>query len=93
MTTHTITLRDEDQEFILRSMKAGRYVSESEAVADAFAELRARENLRQTRMAEVREKVQAGLEQLNRGEGAVRNPEEIMAEGRALLAARKAATA
>lgn len=93
MTTHTITLRDEDQEFILRGMKSGRYVSESEAVADAFAELRARENLRAARVAELREKVQAGLEQLNRGEGSVWNPEEIKAEGRAILATRKAETA
>ena len=93
MTTHTITLRDEDQAFLLRAMKSGRYVSESEAVADAFAELRARENLRAARIAELREKVQAGVEQLDRGEGAVWNPEEIKAEGRALLAARKAATA
>jgi len=35
MTTVTITLRDEDREFIQSAMKSGRYVTESEAVADA----------------------------------------------------------
>ena len=50
MTTLTITLRDEDQNFIQRAMKTGRYVTESEAVADGLAELRAREEVRHGRL-------------------------------------------
>ena len=42
MTKVTITLKDEDQHFIEAAMKTGRYVTESEAVADAISELRAR---------------------------------------------------
>src|ERR1700722_15634592 len=49
MTTVTITLRDEDQHFIENAMKSGRYVTESEAVADALSELRIRDELPQTR--------------------------------------------
>ena len=90
MTTVTITLRDEDQRFIESAMKSGRYVTESEAVSDAIAELRAREELHKARFAELRAKVMVGIEELDRGEGAEWNIAEIKAKGRALLASRKA---
>ena len=90
MTTVTITLRDEDQRFIESAMKSGRYVTESEAVSDAIAELRAREELHNARFAELRAKVMVGIEELERGEGAEWNTEEIKAKGRALLASRAA---
>lgn len=89
MTTMTITLRDEDQHFIEKAMKTGRYVTESEAVSDAIAELRAREELHQARIADLRAKVLVGIEQLDRDEGAEWNVEDIKAKGQALLAARK----
>ena len=89
MTTVTITLRDEDQRFIATAMKAGRYVTESEAVSDAISELRVREKLRAARLAEIRGEVMIGLEQLDRGEGVEWNLEEIKTKGRALLASRK----
>src|SRR5205814_2029498 len=88
MTTVNITLRDEDRRFIEAAVKTGRYVTESEAVADAIAELRAREELRQARLGELRAKVMIGIEQLDRGEAGEWNAEEIKAEGRALLASR-----
>jgi antitoxin ParD1/3/4 len=89
MTTVTITLRDEDQRFIEAAMKAGRYVTESEAVSDAIAELRAREDLRQARLGELRTKVMFGIEQLDRGEGSPWNVEDIKAKGQALLESRE----
>ena len=91
MTTVTITLRDEDQRFIETAMKSGRYVTESEAVADAIAELRARENLHQSRVAELRAMVMVGMAQLDRGEQVEWNPEEIKSKGKALIASRKPA--
>ena len=42
MTTLAITLRDEHRKFIEEAMKTGRYVSESDVVAAAIAELKAR---------------------------------------------------
>ncbi len=90
MATVTVTLREEDRDFIEAALKSGRYVSESEAVSDAIAELRAREELRQARLTELRGKVRLGIEQLDRGEGATWSAEEIKSKGRALLAARKA---
>jgi len=89
MTTVTITLREEDQLFIETAMKAGRYVTESEAVSDAIAELRAREELRQARLSELRTKVMVGVEQLDRGQGAEWSVEEIKVKGRASLASHK----
>jgi putative addiction module CopG family antidote len=91
MTKVTITLKDEDQFFIETAMKSGRYVTESEAVADAISELRAREELPQARLAELRAKVIIGIEELERGDCAEWNVEEVKAEGRALLASRQAA--
>jgi antitoxin ParD1/3/4 len=89
MTTLSITLRDDDLRFIESAVKTGRYVSESEAVADAIAELRVREELRHARLEEMRERVMLGLEQLDRGEGAAWDLEQIRAKGEALLASRK----
>jgi antitoxin ParD1/3/4 len=89
MTTVTITLRDEDRLFIETAMKAGRYVTESEAVSDAIAELRAREQLRQARLGELRTQVMVGIEQLDRGEGAPWDLDEVKAKGAALLESRK----
>ena len=91
MTTVTITLRDEDSAFIQSAMKSGRYVTESEAVTDAIAELRAREALHQARLAELQAKIAVGIGQLDRGEGSEWNSEEIRATGHALLASRHSA--
>jgi putative addiction module CopG family antidote len=91
MTKVMITLKDEDQHFIETAMKTGRYVTESEAVADAISELRAREELRQARLSELRAKVKVGIDQLDRGEGTEWNVAEVKAKGRALLASQKAA--
>ena len=88
MTRLTVTIRDEDQQFIESAIRSGRYVSESEVVADAFAELRNREAMRQARHGNFRAKVMAGIEELDRGEGAEWNVEDIKAKGRALLASR-----
>jgi putative addiction module CopG family antidote len=91
MTKVTITLKDEDQHFIETAMKTGRYVTESEAVADAISELRFREEEDQTRLAELRAKIRVGIEELDRSDCAEWNVEEVKAEGRALLASRQAA--
>ena len=86
-----ITLKDEDQRFIETAMKTGRYVTESEAVADAISELRAREELHQARLSEIRAKIKVGIDQLDRGEGTEWSVAEVKAKGRALLASQKAA--
>jgi putative addiction module CopG family antidote len=89
MTKVTIALKDEDQRFIETAMKSGRYVTESEAVADAISELRAREESHQSRFAELRAKIKIGIEQLDRGEGNEWNLAEAKAKGRSLSASQK----
>ncbi|MCE0499556.1 MAG: hypothetical protein LV481_16580 [Methylacidiphilales bacterium] len=91
MTKVTITLKDEDRRFIETAMKTGRYVTESEAVADAISELRTHEEPHQARLSELRAKIMIGIEELDRGECAEWNVGEVKAEGRALLASRQAA--
>jgi antitoxin ParD1/3/4 len=88
MTTIAVTIRDEHQKFIEDAVKSGRYVSENEVVADAIAELKAREELRQSRMAELSDAVRIGLDELDRGEGLEWDLEAVKAKGRELLAAR-----
>ena len=88
MATVTVNLREEDRSFIEAAVRSGRYVTESEAVSDAIAELRAREELRQARLGEIRAKVMVGIEELDRGEGAPWDVEEVKAEGRASLQTR-----
>jgi Arc/MetJ-type ribon-helix-helix transcriptional regulator len=89
MTTLHLTLRDEDREFLERAMKSGRYATESEIVSDAIAELRTREELRESRLGEIRRQVMIGVEQLDAGEGAEWSLEEVKARGQELLAGRK----
>jgi putative addiction module CopG family antidote len=91
MTTISITLRDDDRHFIESAMKSGRYVTESEAVADGLAELRAREEVRAAHLGEMRAKVIEGITQLDRGECAEWSTEDIKAKGRALLVSRQSA--
>ena len=91
MTNVVITLKDEDQRFIEAAMKTGRDVTESEAVADAISELRAREELHQARFAEFQTKIKIGLDQLDRGEGIDWNVADVKAKGQALLSSQKAA--
>jgi antitoxin ParD1/3/4 len=67
MTTVAISLTEEDQRFLDEIVKSGRFDSESEAVAEALAELRIREAVRQARFAELRAKVQVGIEEADSG--------------------------
>ena len=46
MTTVAIALKDEDRKFIEEVVKSGRYLSESEVVAEALSELKVREAIR-----------------------------------------------
>lgn len=87
MTTLAITLRDEDGLFLEKVVKSGRYHTKSEAVAEAVSELRVREAVRQERVAELRAQVMAGVEQADRGEFVEFSASEVIADGRARLAA------
>ena len=87
MTTVAIALNDEDQHFLEEVVKSGRYGSESEVVAEALAEFRVREVIRQAKLDELRAKVRVGIEQADRGEFVEFTAEDVKTEGRKRLAA------
>lgn len=90
MTTVAISLNDEDQRFIEDIVKSGRYFSESEVVAEALSEFKVREAIRREKLAELKSKVQSGIDQADRGDFVEFTAEEVMAEGRKRLAAKQA---
>jgi antitoxin ParD1/3/4 len=65
MTTIHLTLRDEDQQFLDQAIRSGRFATESDVIAAAIAELRARE----ARLDAIRSQLAVGLDQLDAGEG------------------------
>ena len=87
MNTVAITLREEDESFLDAVVKSGRFLTESEAVAEALSELKVREALREQRIADLRAKVQVGIAQANRGEFVEFSAQDIIAAGRRKLAA------
>jgi putative addiction module CopG family antidote len=87
MTTVAIALRDEDHQFIEEVVKSGRYLSESEVVAEALSELKVREAIRRNRIDDLRAKVRVGLEQADRGEFDKFTAVDVKADGRKRLAA------
>jgi antitoxin ParD1/3/4 len=67
MITVAISLNDEDQRFLVEAVKSGRYLSESEVVAEALAGFREREAIRNAKLEELRAEVQVGIDQADRG--------------------------
>jgi antitoxin ParD1/3/4 len=85
VTTRQITLSDEHEAVIQQALESGRYLSESEVVAEALREFRVHEAIRQAKMEELRAKIQVGVEQANRGEFVELNAEDVKAQGRKRL--------
>ena len=88
MTTLPISLNDEDRRFIEEIMKTGRYLSESEVVAEALSEFKIREAIRRDKLADIKARIQVGVEQAERGEFAEFTAEDVKSEGRARLGLR-----
>ncbi|MEI9898021.1 MAG: type II toxin-antitoxin system ParD family antitoxin [Chthoniobacter sp.] len=78
MTTRPITLRDEHEKLIQRALESGRFLSESEVVAAALSEFQVHEEIRRAKFAELKAKIQIGINELDRGETAVFNLEEFL---------------
>ena len=64
-----VSLTPELEQLIADRVRSGRYHSASEVVREALRLLEDRDELRQLRLAELRQRVAAGLESLDRGEG------------------------
>lgn len=86
MITVIITLQDENQSFLESAIKSGRYISESDVVAEALVELKLREEIRQRRFDELKAKIKVGIDQADRGDFVEFNADDIKAAGRKRLA-------
>jgi antitoxin ParD1/3/4 len=64
-----ISLTPELERLVDEKVKSGRYASASEVIRESLRLLEEREELRQQRVAEVRHKIDRGLDQLDRGLG------------------------
>ncbi|MEO6596554.1 MAG: type II toxin-antitoxin system ParD family antitoxin [Planctomycetota bacterium] len=67
--TLNVSLTQELARFVEGQVKGGLYSTASEVVREALRMLSEREQMRALRREEMRKKVQAGVDQLDRGEG------------------------
>ena len=78
--------------FVASKVRSGEYVSEEEVIRDGLELLKSMETYRARKLQWLREEIQIGLDQANKGMTRVwdeRATERIKAKGRRLLAARK----
>ena len=64
-----ISLTPELERLVDEKVRSGRYASASEVIRAGLRLLEEREELKQQRLAEVRRKIDRGIEQLDRGLG------------------------
>ena len=88
MTTRPITFSDEHEAVIQQALKSGRYLSESEVIAEALREFQVHEAIRRAKIAELKAKIQVGIDQLDRGETVQFDLEEFLAARNAERGAR-----
>ena len=65
----SITLKPEQEEFVLERIKNGNYTTVDEVIMAAFRLLEERERQYREWVEETRDKVEVGIAQLDRGEG------------------------
>lgn len=80
------TIGDHYEAFVRQLVESGRYASASEVMRDGLRLLEEREQLRQIKLAALREAIQEGLES---GDAGPLDIEEIIAEARAEKSAGK----
>jgi len=64
-----VSLTPELEMLVTRKVQSGLYQSASEVIREGLRLLEDQDRLRELHLAEVRKKIQAGLNQLDRGEG------------------------
>jgi antitoxin ParD1/3/4 len=83
-----VRLTPELERLIHDKVATGLYASQDEVIREALRLLRDRDELRLLAVDDLRREVQKGLDQLDRGESVLLDPERIKAEGRRRLAER-----
>lgn len=64
-----ISLTPELERLVDDKVKSGRYASASEVIREGLRLLEEQEQMKQQRLADVRRKIDRGIEQLDRGDG------------------------
>jgi len=73
-----ISLTPELEQLVKDKVSSGKYHSVSEVMGEALRLLEERDRIREQRLAELKAKIQVGIEELERGEGI--DGEEVFAE-------------
>lgn len=77
-----VSLTPELEDFVNKKVKSGLYNSASEVIRAALRILKEQEALRKTKLERLRRDIMIGIEQLERGEAAPLDMEEIQEEAR-----------
>jgi antitoxin ParD1/3/4 len=64
-----ISLTPELERLVDEKVKSGRYASASEVIREGLRLLEEQEEIKHQRLAEIRQKIDRGLDQLDRGQG------------------------
>jgi antitoxin ParD1/3/4 len=64
-----VSLTPELEQLVTEKVESGRYTSASEVIREALRLLEEHDQLKQGRLAQVREKIDRGLQQLEAGQG------------------------
>ena len=64
-----VSLTPELEQMVAEKVQSGRYTSASEVIREALRLLEEQDRLKQSHLAEVRQKIDRGLKQLDEGQG------------------------
>ena len=76
----TVQLPPNYEQFVARMLDTGGYQSPAEVICDGLDLLRAHAVYRQQRLAQLREQVEVGLEQMRRGQVSPADPMKLLEE-------------
>jgi antitoxin ParD1/3/4 len=84
-----VSLSRQLQGFIEKKVRTGRYQTASEVVREGLRLIEDRDTQRALQLRRLREEIQVGLDQIEKGQVAPLDVKKIKAEGRKRLAARR----
>jgi len=84
-----ITLQPDVQRFVEEKVQSGEYASPQDAVNELLARVRDEQAMTPEEIAELREEIDAGIADADRGNFIEFSAEDVIAERRAALAARQ----
>lgn len=87
--TIAISLPRDLEEFVEESVRSGQFGSEAEVLIGALASFKTKEEFRQFQLGKLRDKLQSGVEQINRGEVVEWDVEDFKRRARAHLSAQQ----